>query len=395
MSQGTSRLASVDPATARTAAEIKFSITLHDPSERLKPSTTPDLDDSEEEVVSDDDSAFDYEVHQADLPNYNPSHVDGTEDAAEEERTLTKTEILELVRAGERALANAREAKAPVGEQVVSDLKSLKRELTGSDKLNLSGDDERSAKLDKLKSLAQYLEYKKQITSRKKDGVVAPYTAAGEDKIDEAVAVHLNETTKISEVDQSVENARATQTITRGDFFDLVDPSKKPKSFLVCYDHSEEAHCALDWTVGAVVADGSVLYIMEVIEDDEKFGLELSRAKRRAENCQTIVGTVRGLLAKTRLQVHVVVQVCHHPLPRHLFTQVINHVKPTCVVVGSKGKLALQGVLLGSLSNYLVTNLSVPVMVVRKKLKQLLRKEPRMANNIGGLAGGARRKSMV
>jgi hypothetical protein len=39
-------------------------------------------------------------------------------------------------------------------------------------------------------------------------------------------------------------------------------------------------------------------------------------------------------------------------------------------VLGSRGRSALKGVLLGSFSNYLVTKSSVPVMVARKKLRK-------------------------
>jgi hypothetical protein len=40
------------------------------------------------------------------------------------------------------------------------------------------------------------------------------------------------------------------------------------------------------------------------------------------------------------------------------------------VILGSRGRSALKGVLLGSFSNYLVTKSSVPVMVARKKLRK-------------------------
>jgi hypothetical protein len=40
------------------------------------------------------------------------------------------------------------------------------------------------------------------------------------------------------------------------------------------------------------------------------------------------------------------------------------------VVLGSRGRSAIKGVLLGSFSNYLVTKSSVPVMVARKKLRK-------------------------
>jgi hypothetical protein len=50
--------------------------------------------------------------------------------------------------------------------------------------------------------------------------------------------------------------------------------------------------------------------------------------------------------------------------------QQIDYLQPTLVVLGSRGRSAIKGVLLGSFSNYLVTKSSVPVMVARKKLRK-------------------------
>ena len=51
-------------------------------------------------------------------------------------------------------------------------------------------------------------------------------------------------------------------------------------------------------------------------------------------------------------------------------TAQIDFLEPTLVILGSRGRSALKGVLLGSFSNYLVTKSSVPVMVARKKLRK-------------------------
>ncbi len=63
---------------------------------------------------------------------------------------------------------------------------------------------------------------------------------------------------------------------------------------------------------------------------------------------------------------------------------VIDHVKPTMVVMGSRGRNALKGVLLGSFSNYIVERSNVPVMVARRKLQKSKHKDlnPRLANNL-------------
>ncbi|KAL6875022.1 hypothetical protein J3F83DRAFT_759667 [Trichoderma novae-zelandiae] len=92
--------------------------------------------------------------------------------------------------------------------------------------------------------------------------------------------------------------------------------------------------------------------------------------QERSRAVQAITDRVLRLLRKTRLQVRVIVEVLHCKNPRHLVTEVIDLVNPTLVVIGSRGRSALKGVILGSFSNYLVTKSSVPVMVARKKLRK-------------------------
>ncbi|KAK3303267.1 uncharacterized protein B0T15DRAFT_402388 [Chaetomium strumarium] len=101
----------------------------------------------------------------------------------------------------------------------------------------------------------------------------------------------------------------------------------------------------------------------------------LSKERSKAEEeryraVQAISDRVTKLLRKTRLQVRVVVEVLHCKNPKHLITEVIDLVNPTLVILGSRGRSALKGVILGSFSNYLVTKSSVPVMVARKRLRK-------------------------
>ncbi|AEO64322.1 uncharacterized protein THITE_2110357 [Thermothielavioides terrestris NRRL 8126] len=101
----------------------------------------------------------------------------------------------------------------------------------------------------------------------------------------------------------------------------------------------------------------------------------LNRERSKAEEeryraVQGITERVTKLLRKTRLQVRVIVEVLHCKNPKHLITEVIDLVEPTLVILGSRGRSALKGVILGSFSNYLVTKSSVPVMVARKRLRK-------------------------
>ncbi|KAI5284779.1 hypothetical protein KEM54_001075, partial [Ascosphaera aggregata] len=94
----------------------------------------------------------------------------------------------------------------------------------------------------------------------------------------------------------------------------------------------------------------------------------LDKERRRA--LDRIISKCIHLLRKTRLQVRVAVEVIHCKNPKHLFTEAIDGLQPTMVILGSRGRSALKGVLLGSFSNYLVAKSSKPVMVARKKLRK-------------------------
>ncbi|KAK3381624.1 hypothetical protein B0H63DRAFT_396314 [Podospora didyma] len=98
---------------------------------------------------------------------------------------------------------------------------------------------------------------------------------------------------------------------------------------------------------------------------------ERSKAQEeRYRAVQDISERVTKLLRKTRLQVRAIVEVLHCKNPKHMVTEVIDLINPTLVILGSRGRSALKGVILGSFSNYLVTKSSVPVMVARKRLRK-------------------------
>ncbi|MCJ1382336.1 hypothetical protein MMC17_005449 [Xylographa soralifera] len=108
--------------------------------------------------------------------------------------------------------------------------------------------------------------------------------------------------------------------------------------------------------------------------------------QERFHAIELISQTCIKFLRKTRLQVRVGVEVIHCKSPKHMITEAIDVLDPTLVILGSRGRSALKGVLLGSFSNYLVTKSSVPVMVARKKLQKPSSKNrlphSRLVNNL-------------
>lgn len=236
---------------------------------------------------------------------------------------------------------------------------------------------------------------------------------------------------------------RVIRQIIRGDyghFQRLADEGRKrQRMYLVATDISPEAEYALEWTIGTVLRDGDTLFAVYAADEEAAGvggdgGVEIGHGAENVKdtakiirdlpattNANTVSPTAgpsplaqsatpdspRGthgshssaeserrraveditercvrLLRKTRLQVRVVVEVFHCKSPRHMITELIDFLSPTLVIIGSRGRSAVKGVLLGSFSNYLVTKSSVPVMVARKKL----RKHSKMVRNRDGTA---------
>ncbi|KAI5958470.1 hypothetical protein KGF57_002523 [Candida theae] len=422
-SGGRSSFNSRSPSVSREDynGRLKWSITNHDPSERIKkPGETNDSsawedEVSEEEHISDDDNneKFQYDDTGNILPNYacQDEMINEVSAILENSNLNDRSTVkkLEELTANERALAAAKNAGTKIDPDVLNRLASDKQRLTGSERLNLiQSDQDVEARRQKLENYQAYrkkiieqengnghghdpstrhereVDPQSQVNKEGKDGsstedeFMVPYTSAVEDKLDSEFASQLNETIREGEVDSNKAHSRVIQTITRGNFFQLVNPKVKPKMFLLCMDFSPESIFALEWSLGTVLVDGSVLFIVCVIEDNDsnhnlKGNNENQREQQRLNMLNKAKQQVLNLLKLTKLQIHVVIEIVHHPIPRHLILEFIDNLKPTLVVVGSKGQSAIKGVLLGSLSNYLVTKSTVPVMVVREKLKKINR----------------------
>ncbi len=227
---------------------------------------------------------------------------------------------------------------------------------------------------------------------------------------------------------------RALRQIVRGDFGhfqrEAEEGRRRQRMYLVATDISPEAEHALEWTIGTVLRDGDTLFAVYAADQDEaaaagEGGVDIGKGADMVKDTANIVRGLQStnvppnspgpsplaragqlatpstgdnrsrsrgvygaaeaerrraleditarcirMLRKTRLQVRVVVEVFHCKSPRHMITEVIDFLSPTLVIIGSRGQSAVNGVLLGSFSNYLVTKSSVPVMVARKKLRK-------------------------
>ncbi|KZF19225.1 adenine nucleotide alpha hydrolases-like protein [Xylona heveae TC161] len=235
------------------------------------------------------------------------------------------------------------------------------------------------------------------------------------------------------------------------------DGLRRQRTYLVATDLSDEAAHALEWTIGTVLRDGDTLLAFYAIDEEGATGkggdlegnqgVAIGEGALAVQDTAAVVGSLTAdqstshlhalsplgqaahlaggassspstrnlsrpeqerfraaedisqrcirLLRKTRLQVRVVVEVIHCKSPKHLITEVIDFIEPTLVVLGSRGRSALKGVLLGSFSNYIVTKSSVPVMVARKRLRKHSKYKKtniRLSNNLTSPKGLAAAK---
>ncbi|KAL4754633.1 hypothetical protein BDW72DRAFT_115615 [Aspergillus terricola var. indicus] len=246
---------------------------------------------------------------------------------------------------------------------------------------------------------------------------------------------------QMSSIDNSVRN-RSIRTIIRGDYINMqVDAEgsrRRQRKYLVTTDLSEESVYALEWTIGTILRDGDTMFAVFAMH--EETGTQIGEGYKATEDVAAVVGsqtaetlqkspndsnlpralfsrlgsgtdsrpgsvdarrmskaeaerahavqlisqTCVRLLRKTLLQVRVAVEVIHCKSPKNMITEAIDGLDPTLVVVGARGRGALKGVLLGSFSNYLVQNSSVPVMVARKKPKKKSKNKTnvRLSNNL-------------
>lgn len=251
-------------------------------------------------------------------------------------------------------------------------------------------------------------------------GTTSPMHSDDESQVELRAAQKL--TLSMSAIHSTPSAHRVIRQIIRGDFEhfqrEAEDGRKRQRMYLVATDMSPEAEYALEWTIGTVLRDGDTLFAVYAADEESvglhsEGGVEIGHGAESVKDTASIVkglpalnhtsvpsplarGAERSrsrgvysaaeterrkalegvtdrcvrLLRKTRLQVRVVVEVFHCKSPRHMITEVIDFLSPTLVIIGSRGRSAVKGVLLGSFSNYLVTKSSVPVMVARKKLRK-------------------------
>lgn len=126
------------------------------------------------------------------------------------------------------------------------------------------------------------------------------------------------------------------------------------KKILVAYDGSDHAKKAIQHAVEIAKAFGSALYIITVAVDPSQVSVE--KARRTAEE---------GARQASSLGVSVAEMEVRTGAPA---TEILNYAEERevdLIVMGSRGLSAIQRLVLGSVSQAVVSRARVPVLVVR------------------------------
>ena len=186
---------------------------------------------------------------------------------------------------------------------------------------------------------------------------------------------------------------RSVRVIYRGDFTKVVSTAveehKTLRKYLVATDMSDHSQHALEWAVGTVLRDGDTLVVVRCLDEESEEGIGAlapppatahrsssisvltsgglgsnggdsgsasSSAPEKLDGASTdklegerngvvedLTAKVSRLLRRTKLQVRVIVEVIHCRTPKHLVLEMIDLIKPTLVILGSRGRSAIKG----------------------------------------------------
>ncbi|KAI8991102.1 hypothetical protein BDF20DRAFT_842694 [Mycotypha africana] len=162
-------------------------------------------------------------------------------------------------------------------------------------------------------------------------------------------------------------------------------PMRRRRSYMVACDFSDESFHAIEWTMGTIMRDGDRLHVVTVVNREDnpevvkEAGLSLSKELTKAseivtEEAKKTLGQM--LLFDIELVTHA---ICGRV--KDVLLNVINSISLTMVVCGSRGRGVVKGMLMGSISTFLVHKSPVPVTVIRpqRKKKATLKKPVHVA----------------
>ncbi|KAI9021633.1 hypothetical protein CLU79DRAFT_752535 [Phycomyces nitens] len=167
--------------------------------------------------------------------------------------------------------------------------------------------------------------------------------------------------------------------------------TRKARKYLMAYDGGEESKYAMHWAMGTMLRSGDEVHVVSIINLEDVEDMDEDEKKRLWQemdrNSKTLISNVRSVLGDMLLHnIKIVLYTIAGPTKEALMS-VISETPLTMVVCGSRDRGSLKGMLMGSVSTFLVHNSPVPVSVVRpqkteKKNKKKLTAAQKLSQSV-------------
>ncbi|KAI7855709.1 hypothetical protein BDC45DRAFT_568140 [Circinella umbellata] len=152
-------------------------------------------------------------------------------------------------------------------------------------------------------------------------------------------------------------------------------PIQKSRRYMMACDFGEESMYAMNWALGTMLRDGDEVHVATVVtpeediddmDDEQKYRLwqEMDRKSK------SLISKVRSKLEELLLYNITIVIYSIAGQTKESLLELIYSLPLTMVVCGSREKGAFKGLLMGSVSTFLVHNSPIPVSVVRPQKKE-------------------------
>ncbi|KAF9904465.1 hypothetical protein EC991_002683 [Linnemannia zychae] len=156
------------------------------------------------------------------------------------------------------------------------------------------------------------------------------------------------------------------------------------KNYMVATDLSGESWHATEWAITTLLRNGDEMNVVTIVEDDKNDSKAVKKGVQTEmrEDAEKLTKNIHEQLEHTCLKditviIHIIAATKSMGAKELLIEMIDDLEDLSTVIVGSRGRGAIKGLLLGSISNFLVHNSSVPVMVVRAPKKAKGKKKAR------------------
>ncbi|KAF8937541.1 hypothetical protein EDD21DRAFT_143419 [Dissophora ornata] len=165
---------------------------------------------------------------------------------------------------------------------------------------------------------------------------------------------------------------------------ELKKSTRGRKNYMVATDLSGESWHATEWAITTILRNGDELNVVTIVEDDKADSNKVKKGVQAEmrEDAEKLTKNIHEQLEHTCLRditvvIHIIAATKSMGAKELLIEMIDDLDDLSTVIVGSRGRGAIKGLLLGSISNFLVHNSSVPVMVVRAPKKPKGKKKTR------------------